>query len=92
MYMSKTTMKAWRLQRMGGELPVPYTALMLNNWEILGQFMYEPGSYRRLLGLLASGQLNIQAIRPREYPLADLPQAMEAAATAGNLEYVVMRP
>ncbi len=73
-------------------LPVPYTLLMLNNWEILGQFMYPANVYRRLLDLLRGGLLDISSIRPRVYPLAELPQAMEAAAVAGNLEYVVMQP
>jgi alcohol dehydrogenase len=65
---------------------------MLNSWEILGQFMYPASAYRRLLELLRSGLLDLNVIQPRLYPLADLPQAMEAAAGAGNLEYVVMRP
>jgi alcohol dehydrogenase len=84
-----------RLVLMGSmttELPVPYTMLMLNSWEIIGQFMYPAGAYRRLLSLLRSGLLDIGQIRPRVYPLAALPEAMEAAATAGNLEYVVVQP
>lgn len=84
-----------RLVLMGSmttDLPIPYGAVMLNNWEILGQFMYPAGAYRRLLDLLRAGMLDISAIRPRAFPLADLPQAMELAAKAGNLECVVMRP
>ena len=84
-----------RLVLMGSmttDLPIPYTALMLNGWEILGQFMYPASAYRRLLDLLRSGLLHISAIRPRVYPLADLPEAMEAASTAGNLECIVMQP
>jgi alcohol dehydrogenase len=84
-----------RLVLMGSmttDLPVPYTMLMLNNWEITGQFMYPTDAYRRLLGLLRSGLLDLSPIRPRIYPLAALPEAMEAAGTAGNLEYVVVRP
>jgi alcohol dehydrogenase len=84
-----------RLVLMGSmttDLPVPYTMLMLNSWEIIGQFMYPAGAYRRLLDLLRSGLLDISAIRPRVYPLAALPEAMEAAAAAGNLEYVVVQP
>jgi alcohol dehydrogenase len=84
-----------RLVLMGSmttELPVPYTTVMLNSWEILGQFMYPASAYLRLLDLLRSGLLDITAIRPRVYPLAELPQAMEAAATAGNLECIVMQP
>lgn len=84
-----------RLVLMGSmttDLPIPYTAVMINSWEMLGQFMYPANAYRRLLELLRSGLLDIRAIQPRVYPLADLPQAMEAAATAGNLECIVMRP
>ena len=32
------------------------------------------------------------AIRPRVFALSALPEAMAAAAQAGNLEYVVVRP
>ncbi len=84
-----------RLVLMGSmttDLPVPYTTLMVNSWEILGQFMYPASAYRRLLDLLRSGLLDIDPIRPRVYPLAALPEAMEAAASAGNLECIVMRP
>jgi alcohol dehydrogenase len=42
--------------------------------------------------LLRCGLLDISAIRPRVYPLAALPEAMEAATTAGNLECIVMQP
>jgi alcohol dehydrogenase len=99
---TKSTLAALHSLRRGGrlvlmgsmttDLPLPYTAVMLNSWEIIGQFMYPAGAYRRLLDLLRSGLLDISAIRRRVYPLADLPQAMEAAATAGNLECIVMQP
>ncbi len=49
-----------RLVLMGSmtvDLPIPYTAVMLNDWEILGQFMYPASAYRRLLDLLRSGLL-----------------------------------
>ena len=87
--------RAGRLVLMGSmttELPLPYTTVMLNDLEILGQFMYPASAYRRLLELLRSGLLDISPIRPRVFPLAALRDAMEAAASAGNLECVVMRP
>jgi alcohol dehydrogenase len=87
--------RAGRLVLMGSmtsDLPVPYTTVMLNSLEILGQFMYPVGAYRQLLDLLRSGLLNISPIRPRVYPLAALPEAMEAAAKAGNLECIVVQP
>lgn len=73
-------------------LPISYGAVMLSNIEILGQFMYPPGAYRRLLGLLRGGFLDIAPIRPRVFPLAALPEAINAAAAAGNLECVMLRP
>jgi alcohol dehydrogenase len=87
--------RAGRLVLMGSmtiDLPIPYTTLMLNSWEILGQFMYPAWAYRRLLDLVRSGLLDATPIRPRIYPLAALPEAMEAAATAGSLECVVVEP
>lgn len=84
-----------RLVAMGSmlvDLPLPYMAVMLNDWEILGQFMYSPSAYRRLLDLIRAGLLDIRAIAPRAFPLNALPEAMEAAADAGNLEVVVARP
>src|SRR5712672_2065491 len=98
----KSTLAALHNLRRGGrlvlmgsmtiDLPVPYTTVMLNSWEIIGQFMYPASAYRRLLDLLRGGLLEISAIRPRVYPLSNLPEAMEAAATAGNLECIVMQP
>ncbi len=98
----KATLAALHSLRRGGrlvlmgsmtiDLPVPYTTMMLNNWEIMGQFMYPAAAYRRLLDLLRSGLLDISSIRPRVYPLAALPEAMEAAASAGSLECIVMEP
>jgi alcohol dehydrogenase len=84
-----------RLVLMGSmttDLPIPYTALMLNSWEIIGQFMYPAGAYLRLFDLLRSGLLDISPIRPRVFPLAALPEAMDTAAAASNLEYIVVQP
>ena len=77
---------------MTAPLPLSYSDVMRNNWEIIGQFMYPAGAYRRLLDLLRTGLLDISPIRPRVFPLAALPEAMEAAAAADNLECVVVQP
>jgi len=77
---------------MATELPIPYGVVMLNNLEILGQFMYPANAYSRLLDLVRSGQLDITPIRARIYRLPDLHEAMEAAADAGNVQCVVMQP
>ena len=47
--------------------------------------MYPKDSYRRLLNLMRTGQLDINIIQPRVFALEALREAMEAAATASNL-------
>jgi alcohol dehydrogenase len=73
-------------------LPVNYVQLMANNLEIIGNLMHPPDAYRRLLELLRTGLLDISPIVPKVFPLAALPEAMEAAATAQSLECVVVQP
>jgi NADPH:quinone reductase-like Zn-dependent oxidoreductase len=77
---------------MTAPLPLTYSDVMRNDWAIIGQFMYPAGAYRKLLGLVRTGLLDISPIRPVTFPLSRLPEAMEAAATAGNLGCVVMVP
>jgi alcohol dehydrogenase len=77
---------------MTAPLPLSYSDVMRNDWEIMGQFMYPAGAYRRLLGLVGIGLLDIRLIRPVEFSLSELPKAMGAAAEAGNLECVVVVP
>jgi len=73
------------------DLPLPYTAIMLNDWEILGQFMYPASAYGRLAELVRAGLLDLGRLKPRAFPLSALPEAMKAAAQASSLEYVVAR-
>lgn len=96
------TLAALRSLRRGGRLvlmgsmtaplPLDYGEVMLNDLEILGQFMYPADAYRRLLELVRGGLLDLRAIAPRAFPLADLPTALAAAATAGSLECVIVQP
>jgi len=89
-------MKAWQLGRLGEKLslrdvpmpePRPGSVLVL-----LGQSMHPADAYRWLLDLVRSGLLDIGPIRPRLSPLAALPDAMEAAAQAGNFETIAVEP
>jgi alcohol dehydrogenase len=73
-------------------LQLSYSDVVRNDWEIIGQFMYPAGAYRRLIGMLRSRLLDISVIRPVTFPLAALPEAAEAAAKASNLECVVVQP
>ncbi|MDW5593056.1 zinc-binding alcohol dehydrogenase family protein [Conexibacter stalactiti] len=63
-------------------LPVDLTQLMLSNREIVGQFMYARSAPAELLRLTAAGLLDLAAFEVREFPLSELPAAMDAAADA----------
>jgi alcohol dehydrogenase len=73
-------------------VPLDYLALVLHNWEVLGQFMYPADTHRRLLELVRAGLLDLAAIAPHRYPLAELPAAMAAASQVGSLACVVVTP
>lgn len=77
---------------MSTPLPLDYTEVMLNDLEILGQFMYPADAYRRLLELIASGLLDLGSISTRTFRLAELPAALDAAAEAPSLQSVVVVP
>jgi alcohol dehydrogenase len=91
----KSLRRGGRLVLMGSmavPLPISYLDVMLNNLEIIGQFMYPRDAFLRLIHLARAGLLDLRAIRVRSFPLEALAEAMEAAATAGNLECVVVTP
>jgi alcohol dehydrogenase len=77
---------------MTAPLLLSYSDILWNDWEIIGQFMYPADAYRRLLDLVRAGLLNLSAIRPVIFKLDALLEAMETAATANNLECVVVQP
>jgi alcohol dehydrogenase len=64
---------------------------MINSLEIIGNFMHPADAYRSVLAMIRSGALQLTAIVPKVFPLADLPAAMEATESADNLECVVMK-
>ena len=91
----KSLRRGGRLVLMGSmtvPLPIPYLEVMLNNLEIIGQFMYPSDAFMRLIDLARSGLLDLRAIGVRSFPFDALPAAMEAAATADGLECVVVAP
>jgi alcohol dehydrogenase len=58
---------------MGAPLPISYLEMMLNNLEIIGQFMYPRDAFIRLVALARSGLLDISAIRTRCFPWKSFP-------------------
>jgi alcohol dehydrogenase len=77
---------------MAVDLPISYMQLMINSLEIIGNFMHPVDAYRKVLAMVRSGELDVRAITANVFPLAGLPAAMDAAARAGNLESVVVKP
>ncbi|WP_027795141.1 zinc-binding dehydrogenase [Paraburkholderia acidipaludis] len=72
------------------ELPVSYREMLLNNWELIGHFMYSGADYRTLIALAASGQLTLDAVEVERYPLGQLETAIDAAAAAEGLRCIVV--
>jgi alcohol dehydrogenase len=72
------------------ELPVAYGEMLINNWELIGHFMYSGADYRALIALAASGQLPLDAVEVERYGFAQLETAIDAAAAAEGLRCVVV--
>lgn len=88
------SLRRWgRLVLMGSmtmPLPLTYGEVMLNNLEIIGNFMYPANVFLKLQALIRSGLLDLRAIKIQNFGLADLPAAMDAAEKAGGLSCTVV--
>lgn len=97
-----STLAALRSLRRGGRLvlmgsmtvplPLDYGELMLNDWELTGQFMYGRDAMPRLVRLIRSGQVDLEAVRVTTFPLTDVPEAIEQAASSRGLDCTVVLP
>lgn len=72
-------------------LSIGFGEMLANDWLIVGQFMYPKDAPGRLVRLVTSSQLHLNAIKPRAYALADLPQAMEDARTMRGLALTALQ-
>jgi alcohol dehydrogenase len=82
-----------RLVLMGSmmvDFPIPYTMLMINSWEIIGNFMYPARSFAIMLDLVRCGLLDLSPIQPKTFAFEQLNEAMDAAANAGNFDSVII--
>jgi alcohol dehydrogenase len=71
-------------------LPIPYGEMLLNNWELIGNFMYTRADYLALVALVASGQLSLDGIDIVAYPFAQLEAAIDHAGQAQGLQCTVV--
>jgi alcohol dehydrogenase len=89
----KSLRREGRMVLMGSmtvDLPISYLEVMLNGWEIIGQFMYPRDAYRRLLALASGGALDFGALQPLIFGMTQATDAIERAACASNLECVLI--
>lgn len=82
-----------RLVLMGSmavELPITYQEMLLNNWSLIGNFMYTRADYQALIALVSSGQLSLDAVEIDAYPFAQLEAAIDRAAAGQGLACTVV--
>lgn len=94
------TLSGLRALRRGGRLvlmgsmtvplPLNYVELMVNNWEVIGNFMFPRDTFLKLAALVRAGLLDPGKTPLTRYPLSELPAAMDAAARLRGLETVVV--
>jgi len=72
------------------DLPIRYQEMLLNNWELIGNFMYTRADYLALVALVASGQLPLGAVELQAYPFTELEAAIDAAGQMAGLQCTVV--
>ncbi|MFJ9846255.1 zinc-binding dehydrogenase [Kitasatospora sp. NPDC101155] len=77
----------------GGDLPLNYSWVMRHNITVRGQFMYPREANGRLIQLIRSGLLELDAFDITEFALADANEAVaHAAANGGPFRLTLVRP
>ena len=71
-------------------LPIPYGQMLLNNWELKGNFMYRRADFHAVIALVRNGSLNLRAIQAKTFPYHALEAAMSAANSVKGLNAVVL--
>jgi alcohol dehydrogenase len=99
---TSTTLSSLRALKRGGRLvlmgsaEVPlelsFREMLANDWEVVGQFMYDRTAPGQLAALAASGLLDLTKINVRTFKLADFKQAVEAAALMRGLDLTAVVP
>ena len=99
---TSTTLSSLRALKRGGRLVVMGSAevpleisfreLLANDWEIVGQFMYERYAPGQLAALAAAGLLDLGKIKVKTFKLDQFRQAVEAAASMQGLDLTAVMP
>ena len=99
---TSTTLSSLRALKRGGRLVVMGSAevpleisfreMLANDWEIVGQFMYERHAPGQLAALAAAGLLDLGKIKVKTFKLDQFRQAVEAAASMQGLDLTAVVP
>jgi alcohol dehydrogenase len=99
---TSTTLSCLRALKRGGRLvlmgsaevplEVSFREMLANDWEVVGQFMYDRTAPGQLAALAADGLLDLKKIVVTSFALADLRQAVEAAALMQGLDLTAVVP
>jgi alcohol dehydrogenase len=99
---TSTTLSSLRALKRGGRLvlmgsaEVPlelsFREMLANDWEVVGQFMYDRTAPGQLAALAADGLLDLGKIVVTTFPLADFRRAVEAAALMQGLDLTAVVP
>jgi alcohol dehydrogenase len=99
---TSTTLSSLRALKRGGRLvlmgsaeaplELSFREMLANDWEVVGQFMYERTAPGQLATLAADGLLDLKKIVVTTFPLADFPRAVEAAALMEGLDLTAVVP
>jgi alcohol dehydrogenase len=99
---TSTTLSSLRALKRGGRLvlmgsaEVPlelsFREMLANDWEVVGQFMYDRTAPGQLAALAADGLLDLTKIVVTTFKLADFRQAVEAAALMQGLDLTAVVP
>jgi alcohol dehydrogenase len=99
---TSTTLSTLRALRRGGRLVLMGSAaaplelsfgeMLANDWEVVGQFMYDRTAPGQLATLARENLLDLSKIMVTTFPLADFPRAVEAAALMQGLDLTALVP
>jgi alcohol dehydrogenase len=99
---TSTTLSSLRALRRGGRmvlmgsaevpLELSFREMLANDWEVVGQFMYDRTAPGQLAGLAAEGLLDLRKINVATFALADFRRAVDAAAMMQSLDLTAVVP
>lgn len=72
------------------QLSIDYNQLLLNNWEIKGNFMYTKEDYLALIAMVKSGLVDLNKITIKSFTLNEIEQGINEASKLQGLNSVVL--